>query len=61
MKATLHREDGKEEKVKILDIFVDKDGAPKMLFIGEDNQIDTAPIGRFTDMEDEGLRTDGYR
>jgi len=61
VKATLHREDGKEERVKILNIFVDKDGAPKMLFIGEDNQINTAPIGRFTDIEDEGHRTDRHR
>ena len=61
MKATLHREDGKEERVKILNIFVDKDGAPKMLFIGEDNQINTAPIGRFTDIEDEGHRTARHR
>jgi len=36
--------------VEILDIFVDRDGRPKMLFVRPDGRVHTAPIGRFTEM-----------
>ena len=54
MKAVFHRDTGEEEVVDILDIFVDEEGEPKMLFVGSDGRIATAPINRFTDCEGEG-------
>ncbi len=49
MRAIFHRYTGDEEKVEVKDIFVDDDGEPKMLFVGEDGKTDIALINRFTD------------
>jgi len=54
VKAIFHRDNREEEEVEILDIFVDRDGEPKMLFTGADGRITTAPINRFTNLENEG-------
>ncbi|MBE9513609.1 MAG: hypothetical protein IMY83_01065, partial [Chloroflexi bacterium] len=54
MKAVFHRDIKEEEVVEVLDIFVDKEGEPRVLFIGSDNRIATAPTNRFTDFENEG-------
>jgi len=50
MKAQYHPNSIDEQEVEILDIFVDVDGQPKMLFVGSDSRVYTAPIGRFTEM-----------
>ncbi len=50
MKAVYHPDSREEEEVEILDIFVDRDGRPKMLFVRPDGRVHTAPIGRFTEM-----------
>lgn len=50
MKAQYHPNSKDEEEVEILDIFVDRDGQPKMLFVRSDGHVYTAPIGRFTEL-----------
>lgn len=60
MKAVFHRDNREEEEVEILDIFVDRDGEPKILFTGADGRIATAPINRFTNFENEGHIPDWY-
>jgi len=50
MKAVYHPNSTDTEEVEILDIFVDRDGRPKMLFVRTDGRVLTAPIGRFTEM-----------
>lgn len=50
MKAVYHPNSIETEEVEILDIFVDRDGRPKMLFVRTDGRVLTAPIGRFTEM-----------
>ena len=52
MKAQYHPNSKDEEEVEILDIFVDGDGQPKMLFVRSDGHVYTAPIGRFTELLD---------
>ena len=42
-------------------IFVDKDGAPKVLFLGPDDTIASAPTNRFTNFENEGHTQNWYR
>lgn len=59
MKAVFHRDIKEEEVVEVLDIFVDREGEPRVLFIGSDNRIATAPTNRFTDFENEGHATRG--
>jgi len=51
MKAIFHRDSGEEEQVKVLDIFVDEEGTAKVLFIGANDEIISAPINRFTNYE----------
>jgi hypothetical protein len=36
--------------VEVLDIFVDQDGLPKILFERADGGVFSAPIGRFTEL-----------
>ena len=50
MKAVYHPNSVDTEEVDVLDIFVDRDGRPKMLFVRHDGRVLTAPIGRFTEM-----------
>ncbi len=50
MKAQYHPNSKDQEEVEILDIFVDGDGQPKMLFVRSDGHVYTAPIGRFTEL-----------
>jgi len=50
MKAHYHPNSKDQEEVEILDIFVDGDGQPKMLFVRSDGHVYTAPIGRFTEL-----------
>jgi len=50
MKAQYHPTSTDEEEVEILDIFVDRDGQPKMMFVRAGGHVDTAPIGRFTEL-----------
>ena len=50
MKAVYHPNSTETEEVEVLDIFVDRDGRPKMLFVRNDGRVLTAPIGRFTEM-----------
>ena len=50
MKARFHPDLLSEEEVEILDIFVDSDGSPKMMFVRGDGHVYTAPINRFTDL-----------
>jgi len=50
MKAQYHPNSKDQEEVEILDIFVDADGQPKMLFVRSDGHVHTAPIGRFTEL-----------
>ena len=50
MKAQYHPNSKDEEEVEVLDIFVDGDGQPKMLFVRSDGHVHTAPIGRFTEL-----------
>ena len=52
MKAKYHPNSKDEEEVEVLDIFVDGDGQPKMLFVRSDGHVHTAPIGRFTELLD---------
>jgi hypothetical protein len=58
MRAIFHHNTGEEELVKVLDIFVDGEGIAKVLFIGINDRITTAPINRFTGYE-EGIRESG--
>ncbi len=48
MKAQYHPNPSDEEEVEVLDIFVDQDGLPKILFVRGDGRVYSAPIGRFT-------------
>jgi len=50
MKAQYHPNSKDAEEVEVLDIFVDGDGQPKMLFVRSDGHVHTAPIGRFTEL-----------
>jgi hypothetical protein len=50
VKARFHPDLLSEEEVEILDIFVDSDGSPKMMFVRGDGHVYTAPINRFTDL-----------
>jgi len=50
MKAVYHPNSEDREEVEVLDIFVDRDGRPKMLFVRTDGRVLTAPVGRFTEM-----------
>ncbi len=50
MKAQYHPNSTDQEEVEVLDIFVDRDGQPKMMFMRNDGHIATAPIGRFTEL-----------
>jgi hypothetical protein len=50
MKAQYHPNSTEQVEVEILDIFVDRDGQPKMMFVREDGQVATAPINRFTEL-----------
>ncbi len=50
MKAQYHPNRTEEEEVEVLDIFVDQDGLPKMLFERADGSVHSAPIGRFTEL-----------
>ncbi len=50
MKAQYHPNSKDQEEVEILDIFVDGDGQPKMLFVRSDGHVYAAPIGRFTEL-----------
>jgi hypothetical protein len=50
MKAQYHPNSTDREEVEILDIFVDRDGTPKMMFLRLDGHVATAPIGRFTEL-----------
>ncbi len=50
MKAQYHPNSTDREEVEILDIFVDKDGQPRMMFVRANGHVLTAPIGRFTEL-----------
>ena len=50
MKAQYHPNSTDQEEVEVLDIFVDKDGLPKILFGRGDGGVYSAPIGRFTEL-----------
>jgi len=50
VKARFHPDLTREEEVEVLDIFVDSDGSPKMMFVRGDGHVYTAPINRFTDL-----------
>ncbi|TFH34815.1 MAG: hypothetical protein E4G93_04725 [Dehalococcoidia bacterium] len=50
MKAQYHPNSTDREEVEILDIFVDRDGQPKMMYQRADGRVATAPIGRFTEL-----------
>jgi hypothetical protein len=50
MKAQYHPNSTDEEEVEVLDIFVDRDGQPKMMYVRRDGHVSTAPIGRFTEL-----------
>lgn len=50
MKAQYHPNSTDQEEVEVLDIFVDRDGQPKMMFLRSDGHVATAPIGRFTEL-----------
>jgi hypothetical protein len=50
VKAQYHPNSKDAEEVEVLDIFVDGDGQPKMLFVRSDGHVHTAPIGRFTEL-----------
>lgn len=60
MKAQFHPDLTREEEVDVLDIFVDTDGSPKMMFIRSDGHIYTAPINRFTGLRN-GDKPQGKR
>lgn len=50
MKAQYHPNSTDTEEVEILDIFIDSEGQPRMMFLGADGSVNTAPIGRFTEL-----------
>lgn len=50
MKAQYHPNSSDTEEVEVLDIFIDDRGQPRMMFLGADGRVDTAPIGRFTEL-----------
>lgn len=50
MKAQYHPNSTDQVEVEILDIFVDRDGEPKMMYLGADGHVATAPIRRFTEL-----------
>lgn len=50
MKAQYHPNSTDQEEVEVLDIFVDRDGQPKMMFLRADGHVATAAIGRFTEL-----------
>ncbi|MBN1152879.1 MAG: hypothetical protein JXA58_06680 [Dehalococcoidia bacterium] len=50
MKAQYHPNSTDQVEVEILDIFVDKDGQPSMMFLNTDGHVTTAPIRRFTEL-----------
>jgi len=50
VKAQFHPDLTREEEVEILDIFVDSDGSPKMMFVRPDGHVYKAPINRFTNL-----------
>ncbi len=60
MKAQFHPDLAREEEVEVLDIFVDTDGSPKMMFVRSDGHVYTAPINRFTNLRN-GYRPTGSR
>ncbi len=53
MKAHYHPNSTDSEQVEILDIFIDEDDHPMMMFLGANGRVATAPIGRFTELEDD--------
>jgi len=50
MKAQYHPNSTDQVEVEILDIFVDRDGQPRMMYLRSDGHVATAPIGRFTEL-----------
>ncbi len=50
MKAQYHPNRTEEEEVEVLDIFVDREGLPKILFERANGEVCSAPIGRFTEL-----------
>ncbi len=50
MKAQYHPNSVDSVEVEVLDIFIDQDGRPMMMFLGSDGAVSTAPIGRFTEL-----------
>lgn len=60
MRAQFHPDLAREEEVEILDIFVDSDGSPKMMFVRADGHVYTAPINRFTNLRN-GYKPTGKR
>ncbi|MFW6056167.1 MAG: hypothetical protein ACOC9B_02515 [Chloroflexota bacterium] len=60
MKAQFHPDLTREEEVDVLDIFVDTDGSPKMMFVRSDGHVYTAPINRFTNLRN-GYKPTGKR
>mgnify|MGYP001329949222 CR=1 FL=1 len=51
MKAQYHPNNTDQVEVEILDIFVDHDGEPKMMFLHPGGRVATAPIRRFTELK----------
>ena len=60
MRAQYHPDLTREEEVEVLDIFVDTDGRPKMMFVRSDGHVYTAPISRFTNLRN-GFKPTGKR
>ncbi len=50
MKAQYHPNGTDTEEVDVLDIYIDDEGQPRMMFVRADGRIETAPIGRFTEL-----------
>ncbi len=50
MRAHYHPDSSHHEEVEILDIFIDGDGHPKMMFLRDNGHVATAPINRFTEL-----------
>ena len=50
MKAQYHPDSTDQIEVEVLDIFVDRDGQPRMMYLSADGHVATAPIGRFTEL-----------
>lgn len=50
MKAQYHPNSTDQVEVEILDIFVDRDGQPSMMYLRPDGHVATAPINRFTEL-----------